>query len=38
MEIENVKGKENAMAYALSRWIHVAMDTSVNTNLQRRIL
>ncbi|KAH9313749.1 hypothetical protein KI387_022376, partial [Taxus chinensis] len=38
MEIEHVKGKENVVADALSRWRHVAMATSVSTDLQSRIL
>ncbi|KAH9289240.1 hypothetical protein KI387_033357, partial [Taxus chinensis] len=38
MEIEHVKGKENVVANALSRWRHVIMATSVGTYLRSRIL
>ncbi|KAH9293999.1 hypothetical protein KI387_040796, partial [Taxus chinensis] len=36
--IEHMKGKENVVAEALSRWRHVAMPTSVSTDLQSTIL
>ena len=38
MEIDHVKGKENVVADALSRWRHVAMSTLVSIDLQSRIL